>query len=54
MDKNPKTQDALGRLFTARCIIEMIVEDDVSPEIKERLDTARDMLVSIHKDLSNA
>ena len=54
MDKNPKTQDALGRLFTARCLIEMIAEEDVSPEIQAKLKTARELLLSIHTDISNA
>ena len=53
MDTTPK-KDALGRLFTATCLIEMISDKELPMEVKEQLTTARALLIQIKKDIANA
>ena len=52
MSRNAK-RDTLGRLFTARCLIEMIKDDgDLNKEQKEQVAAARALLVAVHNDIA--
>lgn len=52
MSRNAK-RDTLGRLFTARCLIEMIKDEgDLNKEQKEQVAAARALLVAVHNDIA--
>ena len=49
--KNPKVKDAMGRLFTARCLVEMANSDELPEQTQIHLATLRELIVCVHKEL---
>ena len=52
MGKNPKVKDALGRLFTARCLVEMANTEELPEQTQIHLATLRELIVCVHKEIA--
>lgn len=53
-NNNPIIEDALGRLFTARCLVEMANTEQLPQQTQIHLATVRHLLVAISDELTNA
>ena len=53
-NNNPIIEDALGRLFTARCLIEMTNTEELPEQTQIHLATVRHLIVAISRELTDA